>query len=253
MLKKAFPNWCFVEADAFTEAPVVAHDALPHIVNELEAGRRDAKPLRREGLEPRPKNQNVLTVGITWRSSLRLNPETFAANPQELRLDLVRQLGGDFDAQASIWRKIVPLSAFRPFFDDSRFQLISIQYGVSEEEKRLLNDTFGDKIRFLDVDFAADFSEVAAKVQELDAVVAIPNSHAHLAAALGVSTHVLMHETPVPVWASYANDPIYQDVTLHRKPVQKGPDGRFFFHYCGDWRETVDRVRQTILKDFGLL
>jgi tetratricopeptide (TPR) repeat protein len=252
MVEKAFPNWCFVAADGFTDAPVVAHGALPHIIKELGATTRDAKPIRWPSSEARLKNHDVLTVGVTWRSSLRLNPKSFGANPQELRLDLLRQLSGDFDAQTSIWRKIVPLSAFQPIFDDPRLQLISIQYGVSEEEKRLLNDTFGDKFGFLDVDFAGNFSDIAAKVQELDAVVAIPNSHAHLAAALGVPTHVLMHETPVPVWATYPKDPVYQDVTLHLKPLRKGPDGRFFSHYSGDWSETINRVRQTILKDFGL-
>lgn len=250
-LSQSFPQWRFVASQADLNVKAVAHEAVPHLVESLGGNSGPATSLKPSWSKSTLGENGTLSVGITWRSSLRLSPQSFGADPKTVREDLSRQLCGNFDARRSLWRKIVPLSAFQPFLDDPRFKLVSIQYGVSEVEKQLISEAFSGAIRHLDVDFAGDFDAIASAVCSLDAVVAIPNSHAHLAAALGMPTHVLLHETPVPLWADTVGTRVYRKVTTHQKPLRQEADGRSMFHYSGRWLETVDAARRAILKQAG--
>ena len=70
----------------------------------------------------------------------------------------------------------------------------------------------------LHCDHLADFCDTAALVSQMDKVVCVDTSVAHLAGALGVDTHILLAYTPDWRWGlGSSNSDWYPSVTLHRQ------------------------------------
>ena len=92
------------------------------------------------------------------------------------------------------------------------------------------------------VDIAADlrdFSETAAILQELDLMITVDTSVAHLSGALGRPTWVLLHHEPDWRWMMDRKDsPWYPSVRLFRQPSR------------GRWDIVVDRLREALLQEF---
>jgi ADP-heptose:LPS heptosyltransferase len=64
-----------------------------------------------------------------------------------------------------------------------------------------------------------DFAETAALCFVLDAVIAVDTSTAHLAASIGINTHLLLRDCADWRWFQNRSDtPWYSSMTLHRKP-----------------------------------
>jgi hypothetical protein len=251
ILKRTFKNWEIINADALPSGPEVYSEAIPYIVEQLNGSGQVGPSIKAAVTRELQTSKSPIRVGITWRSSLRLDPSSFLASKASVREDLMRQMSPRFDARGGMWRKMVPLGAFQPFFDDRRFHITSVQYGISQEEQKIIRTVLKDRIHFTDNDFLDDFDDIAEVLSGLHAVVSVPNSHAHMAAALGISTHVLLHEVPVQLWECCAQDGVYRDLTLHRKPVVRDPSAQYSFQYSGDWRGTVDAARCSILKSWS--
>ena len=76
-----------------------------------------------------------------------------------------------------------------------------------------------------------DFCDTAALVSQMDRVVCVDTSVAHLAGALGINTHILLPFTPDWRWGLEPSERIwYQSVTLHRQAVY------------GDWDHPLSQV-----------
>ncbi|MER8813468.1 hypothetical protein [Mesorhizobium sp. M0965] len=84
-------------------------------------------------------------------------------------------------------KDLPPLAAWRPLLGRQDLRFVSLQYGRTESDLKILTD--GDPTRVLHdptVDQLVDMDMFAAQVAAMDAVVTISNTGAHLAGALGV-------------------------------------------------------------------
>jgi len=83
-----------------------------------------------------------------------------------------------------------------------------------------------------------DFAATAAVIEQLDIVITVDTTVAHLAGALGKPTWVLLPAVPDWRWQlSRADSPWYAQVKLYRRDT--GDEG---------WPETLDRVKQDLAK-----
>ena len=86
-----------------------------------------------------------------------------------------------------------------------------------------------------------DFSDTAALVSQLDLVITVDTSVAHVAGALAKPVWVLLPHAPDWRWQVGREDsPWYPTMTLYRQPKR------------GDWQSVIERVRDD-LRDFKRL
>jgi tetratricopeptide (TPR) repeat protein/glycosyltransferase involved in cell wall biosynthesis len=146
----------------------------------------------------------VLKVGIVW-----------AGNPMHQRDHL----------------RSVPLSQLAALFDHPGARFFSLQKGGPEGElARLASDRVVDLSPHL-----GDFRDTAAAIAALDLVLTVDTSVAHLAAAMGRETWIMITRVPDFRWMlDRADSPWYPTVRLFRQPVQR------------DWTSVLDAVRRAL-------
>ena len=115
----------------------------------------------------------------------------------------------------------------------SGVQYVSLQKEVRPADRAVLESHtniahFGEALQ--------DFTDTAALIELMEVVISVDTSVAHLSAASGKSTWVLLPSIPDWRWLLDRNDnPWYQSVKLYR---QESAD---------DWRGVLDRVRDDLL------
>jgi tetratricopeptide (TPR) repeat protein/glycosyltransferase involved in cell wall biosynthesis len=146
----------------------------------------------------------VLKIGIVW-----------AGNPMHQR-DHLRSL---------------PLAQLAPILDVPGARFFSLQKGGPEGELvRIASDRVVDLSPHL-----ADFRDTAAAISRLDLVLTVDTSVAHLAAALGRETWVMVTHVPDFRWMLERDDsPWYPSVRLFRQPAPR------------DWASVIARVRRAL-------
>jgi hypothetical protein len=166
------------------------------------------------------------TRSAAWRERLKaMTPEGFR------RIGLVwagRPTHGN-DVNRSM-----PLDALAPLSALKRTQLVALQKGDAAAQvgryfgaAPLLN--LGPEI--------GDFADTAAIIANLDVVVSVDTSVAHLAGALGRATCVLLPFAPDCGWLRERSDsPWYPSVRLYRQPRS------------GDWADVVGRLAADLAK-----
>jgi tetratricopeptide (TPR) repeat protein len=88
-------------------------------------------------------------------------------------------------------------------------------------------------------DLLYDFSDTAALVEEMDLVVSVDTSVAHLAAALGKKVWILLPFVPDYRWMLDRTDsPWYPNVTLFRQTAM------------GDWDSVIEKLNGMLLAEF---
>jgi tetratricopeptide (TPR) repeat protein/glycosyltransferase involved in cell wall biosynthesis len=153
---------------------------------------------------------DVLKVGIVW-----------AGNPKHQRDHL----------------RSVPLSLLSPLFDEPKARFFSLQKGGPEAE---LPWVVGDRITDLSPHLV-DFRDTAAAIAKLDLVVTVDTSVAHLAAALGRETWIMITHVPDFRWMLDRTDsPWYPAARLFRQPAP------------GDWSSLVATVRAALAERAAL-
>ena len=188
------------------------------------------------------------TVGICWRSSAISPDDPDAARsdivPSALPLDTYLADGRRF------WRKCVALLFFEGLLADRSFSVASMQYGLERWEAEALADhpVFG-AMTIPEMDHFGDLDAVAAEIAALDALVTIPCGYAHLAAALGIPTYVLLNDTPVIYWVWQARAGLYPGVRLFTKEAEWQDGNMVSRKYAGDWRPTVDAAHKALHDD----
>lgn len=158
--------------------------------------------------EKRMVRKEELAVGISWRSQ---SQKTGAIRSVDL-LALVRHLQ-------------------RP-----GLRLVNLQYGDEREAlTQLLTREGVALVNPKGVDQTEDLSEATAKIAGCDLIVTIDNTTAHLAAAMGKPTWVLLSEPAAWRWLRGREDcPWYPSVRLFRQPVP------------GDWGALLGAVSRAL-------
>lgn len=172
----------------------------PYLIPDIERSKQLRQRLSRTGR---------LVCGLSWASRDNANAATKSCGLPSL-LPLLRTSGVDF---------------------------IDLQYGDTRAERSSLADAEGIDIRRLDdIDNKHDIDGLCALIHACDVVVTVSNTTAHLAAALGKPTIVLLaHHTPLWYWHLERMDsPWYPSAVLLR---QQSP---------GDWAAPVGMAAQIL-------
>lgn len=119
------------------------------------------------------------------------------------------------------------LSDFMPLLTHKNIQLVSLQHQLSPTDAALLS-----RMNLIDIGTQVqDFADLAAVIAQLDLVICIDTAIAHLAAAMGKPTWVLIrYETEWRHPRGRQHSPWYNSMRLFR---QAKP---------GDWRSVMDAV-----------
>ena len=137
---------------------------------------------------PLPDSGYGLKVGVVWAGS--------PANP--------------CDSSRSIC-----LVEFKTLFEITECVFYSLQYG--DLAKQISEEDLGSKIRDLSP-LIEDFATTASFVSQLDLVISVCTSVAHLAGSMGVETWILLSEDADWRWMRERDDsPWYPSVRLFRK------------------------------------
>jgi hypothetical protein len=130
----------------------------------------------------------------------------------------------------------IDLNLFAPLFSLPDLRWISLQYG---DHGALEDEVLAAAAPLLidrEVDQLADIDTFAAQVASMDLVITIDNSTAHLAAALGVPTWLLLPFAPDWRWQQTGDrSPWYPSMRLFRQAAR------------GDWPSVLHKVRQALL------
>ena len=148
--------------------------------------------------------QHLPRIGLVW-----------SGNPRHIR-----------DAQRS-----VPLADFAPLMGQ-RLEFVSLQAEVRETDQAALASF--DQLRHFGGELG-DFADTAALCLNLDAVISVDTSVAHLSGAVGVPTHLLLPRLPDWRWLLDRTDsPWYPAFTLHRQAC------------TGGWAPVIARVSEAV-------
>lgn len=138
--------------------------------------------------------------------------------------------------------KSIKLEALGPLLELEFVKFVNLQYGDTTEERRHAREQIGVDIAQVDgIDNKTDIDELAALITACDIVVTVSNSTAHLAAALGKPTLVLLpHHTPLWYWhLDSKKSPWYPTVTLLRQNI------------ADDWEQPINEALD-LLKNHAL-
>lgn len=173
-------------------------ETIPNSIPYLTVSRSLPLP----GLE---KSDRRIRVGVVWSgSSGNLN-------------DRLRSCG---------------LAALLPLFDLPGVQFYALQKEVRPEDKALLQQLVSQG-KLWDVSaLLTDFCDTAAIAQQLDVIISVDTSVAHLAGALGRPVWLLLTDAPDWRWLQYRDDsPWYPTARLFRQTQRN------------EWGPVVQRVR----------
>ncbi|HXR91425.1 MAG TPA: hypothetical protein VN750_14225 [Steroidobacteraceae bacterium] len=130
------------------------------------------------------------------------------------------------------WRSLPDLATLAPLWNAPSAEFVSLQKGHGEEEARAAER--GGLLTHLGSD-VRDFADTAAILSQLDLIVSIDTSTAHLAGALGRPLWVLADKVPDWRWR-------------HAATVSEWyPSARVFYqHRSGDWSGAIDDVAEAL-------
>nr|WP_319393552.1 tetratricopeptide repeat protein [uncultured Desulfobacter sp.] len=175
-------------------------DTIPAEVPYLFAD-KDLKKIWKNKME----KKNALGVGVVW-----------AGNPSHK---------GDR-------RRSVSLSRFSPLKEVSGVHLYSLQkeahdLWTDQDPEVLFSRDFGPQL--------SDFADTAAIISNLDLIISVDTSVAHLAGALGKETWIVLPFSPDWRWLTHREDsPWYPTVRLFRQPGS------------GDWDAVFESVKTAL-------
>ncbi len=152
-------------------------------------------------------------VGLVWAGHRRPNPNLAA-----------------IDA-----RRSMRLDYLLPLMDVPNIDWFNLQLGTPAHQ--LSTSKFGAKLN-LCIDSSCDFLSSAATIKQLDLVITVDTSIAHLAGGLGVPTWVLSRHDACWRW-------------LHRRsdsPWYPGVMRLFYQSVPGDWSAPIEEVRKNLVQ-----
>jgi len=131
----------------------------------------------------------------------------------------------------------VPFETFRPVLEVKGCEFVCLQLGLNETEAPAFA---GQPNRSNPVAQVADFAETAAIIEQLDLVIAVDTSVAHLAGGLGKPVWLLLPFSPDWRWLLGRDDsPWYPGMRLFRQPA------------IGDWTSVVANITQNLVTELS--
>jgi hypothetical protein len=168
----------------------------------------------RLGVRSRPR------VGLVWNGGFRADqPELWAVNE----------------------RRNVPLELFAQALDIEGIDFVSLQKGdPAESEIRGREGEYWKRGRLYNyTSELSDFADTAGLIANLDLVISVDTSTAHLSAAMGKPTWILNRYDTCWRWLLDREDsPWYGSVKLYRQGADR------------DWRPVLQRVAQNLRESF---
>lgn len=129
----------------------------------------------------------------------------------------------------------VPLELFASLSNIPNVHLYSLQKGYGTEQMNAIPFSLHDFGSDFDTQHGA-FMDTAAIMSNLDLVITVDTSIAHLAGALGVPVWVMLHYGGDWRWFEKRSDsPWYPTMKLFRQPVY------------GDWNSVIDTIKQELI------
>jgi len=123
----------------------------------------------------------------------------------------------------------IPLSYLESLFASKYVNFYSLQYECYDEIQKY-NNAFDLSA------YISDFSDTAAIINELDLVISVDTSVAHLSGAMGKPTWILLPFAPDFRWLLDREDnPWYDSVRLFRQPD------------IGDWKSVIGRINDELM------
>jgi Flp pilus assembly protein TadD len=163
------------------------------------------------------------------RADKQLAPSLLSGSQASLRVGLAWQ--GN-PAQSHDYIRSVPLNRLLPWADVPGVEWFSLQ--VNEAGRSQIADAPQWALRDLGAELK-NFAETAAVVQQLDLVITVDTSLAHLCGALGQPVWTLLGHTPDWRWGLTGDStPWYPTMRLFRQPRR------------GDWDPVVAQVKQAL-------
>lgn len=160
----------------------------------------------------------ALIVGVSWCSR-----NAHLGRHKSTSVDDLRPL---FDAHDDVW------------FMDCQYGSDSYERNYTPEDENVNGITLMSPLQsFTSDDFTGDLDNMAAYLSACDLVITVSNTTAHLAAALGVPTWVLIPAGTGRVWYWFAegeNSPWYPNVKLYRQDT------------AGDWSGPISRMMEDL-------
>lgn len=167
------------------------------------------------------------------------NPDMTAALRSEVKRSnkLVCGLSWSSHSAHNSHAKSLSLRKLLPVLQLDGIEFINLQYGDTRAERDTLKSEAGVNIRHFDnIDNKDDIDRLASLVSACDLVLTVSNSTAHLAAAMGTPTLVLLpHHSPLWYWhLDGMHSPWYPTATLLRQSTP------------GDWKPTVESAAHIV-------
>jgi hypothetical protein len=174
----------------------------------------DTIPARIPYVHPNP------TQAEAWRQRLQGN---------SLRIGLA--WGGNPNYPHELWRSI-PLEKLAPLTGLANATFYSLQMGPAAAQVKQL----GSRVHLIDLqEEQKDFADTAAIIANLDLVISVDTSVAHLAGAMGKPVWILLNNSPDWRWLIDREDsPWYPTARLFRQST------------FGNWQEVLTRVEREL-------
>lgn len=166
-----------------------------------------------------------------WQQRLFPAQELARARGNALRVGLV--WAGSSSHPNDLWRSI-SLEQLAPLTNIEAATFYSLQVGAPAEQVKLL----GARARLIDLhDELKEFEDTAAIIANLDLVISIDTSVAHLAGAMGKAVWILLQKSNDWRWLLGREDsPWYPTARLFRQSK------------LGEWQEVMTRVEEELRK-----
>jgi len=160
---------------------------------------------------------NIKNEDVPLRSSYLEAPQSgkfdFISNDKQLKVGLVWQ--GSVHIQRLDKKRSISLGEFKGLFEMQNISFYALQKGYGIEQVKEFG--FEDKIKILSDDFQ-DFADTAEAIGKLDIVITVDTSVAHVSAALGKPTWILIDANNCFRWGlSSENSYWYDSVRLFRQ------------------------------------
>jgi Tfp pilus assembly protein PilF/ADP-heptose:LPS heptosyltransferase len=137
--------------------------------------------------------------------------------------------------------KSLSLETLVPVLTEEGVDFVDLQYGDTAEERYRLNQNHGVQVQHLDdVDNTNDLDSLAALISACDIVITISNVTAHIAAAIGKPTLVMLPNSPSLFWYWHrerSDSPWYPTAILIRQ------------QFPNNWSEVLKSV-EVALREF---